>query len=269
VRRPPRSSSTASTARTTALAGLKFALALTFAGLASACLPRREPVSPLATRVLAGGEGSPGRCLVVFLPGRRDSFGVYARRGFAEMALEAGVVADFIEADAHFGYYEAQTISRRLEADIVGRAHDHGVQKIWIAGISMGGLGGALYAREHPEGVRGVISISPYLGDEEPRTVAAAGGLARYRMGPPRAVADYERELWGWLKRYTEDGAGRPPIYLGIASDDDLAPSQRLLGDALPRGRVFVEKGGHDWKTWTKLWKDVLAARILQDACGS
>jgi pimeloyl-ACP methyl ester carboxylesterase len=244
-------------------------LVLVVVGLLSGCLPRREPVSPIATRVLAGGEGSPGRCLVVLLPGRRDSFGVYGRQHFAEMALEAGVVADFVEADAHLGYYEAQTISRRLEADIVGRARDHGVGKIWIAGISMGGLGGTLYAREHPDGVRGVIALSPFLGEQEPQAVAAAGGLAAYRMGPPRAIADYERELWGWLKRYTEDGARRPPLYLGIASDDDLAPGQRLLGDALPRGRVFVEKGGHDWKTWTKLWKDVLAARILQDDCGS
>lgn len=222
----------------------------------------------MATKVLAGGEGSPERCLVLLLPGRRDSFGDYGRRGFPQLAREAGVDADFVEVDAHLGYYQAETISRRLEADVVARARDRGVRKIWIAGISMGGLGGILYSRQNPEGARGVIALSPFLGDQEPRLVASAGGLAAYRMGPRRAVADYERELWGWLQQYAAAGAERPPIYLGIASDDDLAPAERLLGDALPRGRVLNEKGGHDWKTWTKLWKDVLAAGVLQKDCG-
>lgn len=232
------------------------------------CLRLREPVTPMATRVLAGGPGSPGRCLVVFLPGRRDSFGVYAHRRFPEMARQAGVEADFVEVDAHLGYYKAETISRRLHEDVVGPARARGVERVWIAGISMGGLGGILYAREHPEGARGVVALSPFLGEEEPRRVAAAGGLSSYEMGAPRPVADYERELWGWLKQYTAAGGDRPPIYLGIASGDDLAPAERLLADALPSGRVFSEKGGHDWKTWTTMWEDVLKAGVLQRDCG-
>jgi hypothetical protein len=87
-------------------------------------------------------------------------------------------------------------------------------------------------------------------------------------MGAPRAVADYERELWGWLKRYAGEGADRPPIWLGLGTQDDLAPAERLLADALPPGRTFVETGGHDWKTWTRLWKDVLDAGVLQRDCG-
>ena len=86
-------------------------------------------------------------------------------------------------------------------------------------------------------------------------------------MGAPRPVADYERELWGWLKGYAAEGAGRPPLWLGIGAQDDLAPANRLLADALPAGRAFVEAGGHDWKTWTRLWKDVLQAGILQRGC--
>jgi len=241
---------------------------LALAAASAACMPLREPITPLATRVLSGSEGSPGRCLVLFLPGRRDSFGVYGRRRFPELAQEAGLDADFVEVDAHLGYYQAETISRRLEADVVARARDKGVEKVWIVGISMGGLGGILYARENPLGARGVVALSPYLGEQEPKLVASAGGLASYRMGPARAVADYERELWGWLQRYAAEGAERPPIYLGIARDDELAPSERLLGDALPSGRVFSDDGGHDWKTWTKLWKDVLQAGVLQKDCG-
>lgn len=221
----------------------------------------------MATRALGSSSGGPGRCLVLFLPGRRESLGDFGRRGFPEMAARARVIADYTEVDAHMGYYRAETISTRLHEDVVAPAHARGVEKIWIVGISMGGLGGILYAREHPEGAQGVVALAPYLGDEEPRKVASAGGLRSYAMGVPRPVADYERELWGWLKRYTAAGADRPPIFLGLGTQDELAPADRLLADALPPERTFAEAGGHDWKTWTRLWQDVLDAGILQRDC--
>ncbi len=206
-------------------------------------------------------------CLIVFLPGRRDGPGAYRRHQFAEMAVAAGVSARFLEADAHLGYYQARTASTRLEQDIVGPARAAGAKKIWIVGISMGGLGGLLMAREHPD-LRGVVALAPFLGDTEPGLVASAGGLAAWTPGPPRPVADYERELWGWLKGFTADGAARPPVFLGFGLSDDLAPANRLLGDALPAGRVFTAKGAHTWSTWTALWGQFLAAGALQKDCG-
>ena len=234
----------------------------------AACLRVRPATMPMAARALGSSSAESGRCLVLFLPGRRDSFGDYERRGFPEMASRAGVVAEYVEADAHFGYYQARTISGRLHEDVVVPALARGVERIWIVGISMGGLGAILYAREHPDAIRGAIALAPFLGEEEPKLVASAGGLRSYTMGPPRAGDDYERELWGWLKRYAEQGADRPPIWLGLGTEDELAPADRLLADALPPGRMFAETGGHDWKTWTRLWRDVLDAGILQRDCG-
>src|ERR1700686_5005000 len=146
--------------------------ALAFAG--AACVPVRPAAVPMATRALGPSAEGPGRCLILFLPGRRDSFGDYGRRGFPGMAARAGVVAGYLEVDAHMGYSRAQTISQRLHEDVIEPARARGVERIWIVGISMGGLGGILYAREHPDGARGVIALAPFLGDEEPRHVAAA-----------------------------------------------------------------------------------------------
>jgi pimeloyl-ACP methyl ester carboxylesterase len=250
---------------------LRSSLAQFVAALAlacAACQTVRPPTTPMATRGFGSSSAGSGRCLVLFLPGRRDNFGDYGRRGFPEMASRAGVGADYVEVDAHLGYYKAETISERLHEDVIAPVQARGVEKIWIVGISMGGLGGILYAREHPDALRGVIALAPFLGDEEPGLVAAAGGLRSYTMGAPREVGDYERELWGWLKRYAEQGADRPPIWLGLGTEDDLAPSERLLADALPSGRTFVETGGHRWSTWTRLWRDVLDAGILQQDCG-
>ncbi len=220
----------------------------------------------MVTRAHEGSAPASGRCLVVFLPGRRDSLGAYESHDFPKMARESGVGADFLEVDAHLAYYADESITRRLRDDVIEPAKARGAERIWIVGISMGGLGGLLYAREHPD-LAGVLALAPFLGDTEPGLVAAAGGLSRYTPGPRRAAADYERELWGWLKNYTSEGARRPPVYLGFGLSDDLAPANRLLGDALPAGRVFTGKGGHNWGAWTGLWKQFLASGALPRDC--
>lgn len=220
---------------------------------------------------------------MLFLPGRRDSLGAYRRRDFAGMAARAGVSAEYLEVDAHLGYYQAETVSRRLHEDVVLPAHQRGVHKIWIAGISMGGLGGLLYAKDHPGQVRGVIALAPYLGDTEPANVATAGGLAQWKPGAPRQIADYERQLWAWLKSYL-GGAGADAsagtgnhraaapipteLYIGYGLSDELAPADKLLADVLHPDRVFTVPGSHDWRTWTALWRAVLEGGALQRDCG-
>jgi len=244
-------------------ASVTIALVLAAAG----CIRLRPAVVPMVTRSYSEPGTAPGRCLVVFLPGRRDSLGVYDSHEFPKMAREAGVSADYLEVDAHLAYYADETITKRLRDDVIEPAKAQGAGRIWIAGVSMGGLGGILYAREHPD-LGGVLALAPFLGDTEPGLVAKAGGLASYTPGPPRAVADYEREMWGWLKEFPARGAAaRPPIYLGWGEGDDLAAADKLLGDALPPGRVFTVRGKHDWRTWTDLWRLFLRGGTLQRDC--
>jgi hypothetical protein len=118
-----------------------------------------------------------------------------------------------------------------------------------------------------------VIALAPYLGDTEPANVAAAGGLARWKPGAPREVADYERQLWAWLKGFSgAPSSSRTTIptelYLGYGLSDELAPADKLVADVLHPDRVFTARGGHDWRTWTDLWRQVLAAGVLQRDCG-
>ncbi|MEO8432979.1 MAG: alpha/beta hydrolase-fold protein [Acidobacteriota bacterium] len=243
------------------------AIAALLLAACSGCIGSRPATTPIGTRSISPDPAPSGSCLVVFLPGRRDGPGAYGRHRFPRIAAEAGVTADYLEADAHLGYYVAETISTRLYEDVLAPARARGREKIWIVGISMGGLGGLLSARDHPDATRGVVALAPFLGDTEPGLVAAAGGLSAWRSGYPRPVADYERELWGWLQRYTAAGATKPPVWLGWGLSDDLAGADKLLGDALPPARTLTVPGAHDWRTWTELWRAFLATGALQNDC--
>ena len=66
--------------------------------------------------------------------------------------------------------------------------------------------------------------------------------------------------------RLHEDVIG-PARAKGYGTDDAFAGANALLADALPQGRVFKQKGGHDWPVWKRLWSDFLErAPLVGDA---
>ena len=62
----------------------------------------------------------------------------------------------------------------------------------------------------------------------------------------------------------TEPG---PELYLGYGSDDRLARTGTLLADALPKERVFIRPGRHDWRTWRRLFSEFLDHGPLRERC--
>lgn len=232
-----------------------------------ACAGRRPVRSPIPTlRETDAGGGSP--CLVVFLPGRRDHLGAFRRHGFPQALEKRGVRADSLEVDAHLAYYENGTIVERLREDVVARALAQGRSRIWLVGISLGGLGAVLYGREHPEEVAGLVLLAPYLGEGEVLGEVTAAGLRAWRPGPSPEGSDRERDFWRFLKSATEPGAARSPaIYLGYGVRDDLASSDALLAQALPEGHVFTTDGRHNWSAWKRLWKAFLDSGALSKDC--
>jgi pimeloyl-ACP methyl ester carboxylesterase len=215
---------------------------LLLALLSSGCHLRPAPV-PLRTIEVEPGIPGPGsRSLVVLLPGRRDSPEDFVRFGWGELARKAGVGARIVAADAHMGYYYRRTILERLREDVIAPARAQGVDRIWLAGISLGGTGAILYSIEHPEDVRGIALFAPYLGEEEPRN-----------------QPDFQQHMWAWFK-----AGPTTPIYLGWGMEDGFAPMNGLLGKTLPPERVFTAPGGHDWKAWTNLWEQFLETGALR-----
>lgn len=202
------------------------------------------------------GAGTAGGDLVVFLPGRGDRAEDFEERGFLGAAREAGLEADVLAVDAHLAYYYKRVITQRLWEDVVLPARAHGYRRVFVVGISLGGLGAITLAQEHPDAVAGLFVLAPYLGEPElAREIEAAGGLARWRG---EASARDFRGVWGFLRGYAA-GEARPPLWLAYGESDRYAYGHRLLAAALPKERVLVTAGGHDWKAWDRLWREFLA----------
>jgi pimeloyl-ACP methyl ester carboxylesterase len=235
----------------------RFAFLLVCLGLLAGCARLRP--APVPLRTIALQQGGDSRCLIVLLPGRRDSPEDFARYDFAGIAAQAGIRADFVAVDAHLGYYYRQTIVDRLREDVIAPARKR-YDRIWLAGISLGGTGSILYANEHPGDVAGIVLLAPFLGEEPViDEVAAAGGLRGWKAPDPLAPNDFQRRMWSWLKRYEGGSQGQIPLSLGFGTGDAFARANGLLGEALPPERVFTVDGGHDWKAWRALWEKAVA----------
>lgn len=228
------------------------------AGLRAATVPMpaledRAPASP--------GE----RALLVFLPGAQESPPDIVAQGFVRMLRERGIAADVLVADAHLGYFRQRSVLQRLHDDLIGPALAREPRPLWLAGISLGGLGALLYASQADGVVRapvaGVLSIAPFLG-EQPVVdeVIAAGGLMAWSPPAQTAERDFSRRLLAWLRGYGDPAlvASRPPLWLGYGDRDGFAEKNALVGRALPADRLIVAPGGHTWAPWRQIWGTML-----------
>lgn len=195
--------------------------------------------------------------LLVMLPGRRGRVGDYREKGFFDMARAEGL--DVVSAYAHLGYYLNETVTERLHEDVVKPARAQGYQRIWLAGISMGGLGALLYDDDYPGSVEGLILLAPYTGDEEiSEDIRAAGGLMAWD-GHSDAGEEFQRRAWRRLQARIRNN-NPPAVVLGFGRDDRFAPANKVIAEALPEPQTFTIPGGHTWTTWKPLWQQILDA---------
>jgi pimeloyl-ACP methyl ester carboxylesterase len=212
------------------------------------------------------GDSRPA-CLVVFLPGRRDHAGQYETAGFMQAVRQAGVHADMLAVEAHYGYYTRRTVVTRLREDVIVPALAQGYTQLWLVGVSMGGLGALLYVRDYPNDITGVVALAPFLGDAQViGEIASAGGLHHWQPAT-MAAEDRQRTLWQWLKTHLARSQEGPRLYLGYGRQDSFAPANQLLAAQLPVTQVFTHPGGHNWQTWSQLWQAFLTTAGFPSGC--
>ena len=205
-----------------------------------------------------GTEHGAGRCLAVLLPGRLNDPEKFAEAGFARAVASSGLAVDLVAVDTHLGYFRARSVVERLRTDVIAPARAAGYDTIWIVGTSLGGLGGLLYLRDHPDDLAGVLALAPYLGETAViEEIERAGGPGQWQAPPTLAESDVGRELWSWLGPWTS-GEPTVPLHLGWGTADAFDRSNRLLAGLLPPAQVYTVAGGHDWGVWERLWEEFL-----------
>jgi pimeloyl-ACP methyl ester carboxylesterase len=193
--------------------------------------------------------------LFVFLRGIGGSHRSFAEEGIVADVWARDLPFDMAAPNAHFGYYERGNLVLRLKEDVIDPARARGLRKIWLVGVSMGGLGALLYLMERPEDIAGVYLISPFLGtqyflDE----IKTAGGVNRWDPGSYNAELDWQRMLWHWLKTDLADHRDKI-VYLGYGTEDTYKSGPQLLATLLPPSHVYAISGAHDYQTFKTLWK--------------
>lgn len=202
--------------------------------------------------------------LIVFLQGMGGTTSCFtaghkcfAAEGFVEAVRSRDLPYDMAAPGAHVGYYKDRTLEERLRTDVILPARAQGYERIWLVGVSMGGLGSLLYTKHHPADVDGVLTLGPFLGyDRIIDEIIAAGGVARWQPGEIDSD-DWQRMLWLWFK----EGEKRPnaaPIFLGYGENDPYVKAHRLLAATLPSQQVLAVDGGHSFSTFRKIWETFL-----------
>jgi Putative esterase len=206
------------------------------------------------------------KTLLVLLPGAYDTPQDFIDQNFVKEVRQRNIYADIRIVDAHIGYYKQRQIVKRLEDEIIAPAKAKGYQKIWFAGISLGGYGSLMYSMDNPSVLDGVFLMAPYLGvNQWPIDIQNQGGLKNWpSIDKNKNKNDVDVNLWRWLKSYISEPTDKPKTYLGFGSNDRFAQSNGVLVEVLPKENSMIIPGGHDWKTWHKLWTKFLDTAPLQ-----
>ena len=195
--------------------------------------------------------------LMVLLPGIGDTPEAFRDKGFIEAVRARNIDADLVAVGAHWGYYDKHMIVERLHYDVILPARAKGYRHIWLVGISLGGWGSLQYVRQHANQIEGMLLLAPFLGEKKIfDEVQAAGGLDAWR--PDLADPwDEQRLVLAWLRDFKQS---ETPLkfYLSYGASDRFAPPLGRYAARLPPRQVDVIAGGHDWRTWLRLWQRFL-----------
>ena len=226
--------------------------------LGGCALPRAAQV-PMEALWLPASPSQTSRTLIVFLPGSQEVPQDIVREGLVDQVRAQHPTVDVVVADAHVGYFRNRSFETRLRTDVMEPARARGYESIWLAGISLGGFGSLMYAKNAPDEIDGVIALAPFIASRTVLAeVAQAGGLARWQPALPLKADDYQRDLLLWLKGYGDPAQVRPPLFIGYGTRDRLEPFPELLNGVLPAERLLSAPGGHDWPPWKAMWDDAL-----------
>src|ERR1700722_18981046 len=119
---------------------------------------------------------------------RAQYFAVHAFIGAVRQTQQP---IDILAVDTGMDFYLDGSMVERLHDEAIAPARANGAGPIWLAGISLGGLGALLYSQAHADLVEGLVLISPFIGTRGAvAEVLRAGGFVDWK--PPTGEAATE-----------------------------------------------------------------------------
>lgn len=233
-------------------------LALILLGGCSAAGNVRMPIPVLLVHA-----PQPAHRVVVMLPGRGDDLAGLQHHDVARIIQQAWPDADVMLTGLSMPYYTGGVAVKRLHDEVIAPLRAHGYRQIWLAGISLGGLGSLLYDQAHPDQIDGMLLMSPYLGDRAiQQEIHAAGGLAQWQPGPrqPIGPASYQRELWRYLKHWSGDPGRTRTVWLAYGASERFRAAIELASPGLPANHLLMLPGKHNWALWKPALRKLLDA---------
>jgi pimeloyl-ACP methyl ester carboxylesterase len=203
----------------------------------------------LTLRVDTIGANAPATTLLL-LPAAATRADDFASEGFLA-ALDAHHAAvNVVRSEVPVDIYAANRIVALLRDEVLLPLRASG-SRIWVAGISLGGMTALACAEAYPELIEGVFAMAPWPG---PRPlwsgIEADGGLAAWAARQQTSFRD-ERRVWRWLGQ----GHTGCEVVIGYGRNDRFHEGQQQLSATLPPERRIVVDGAHDWPTWRALWE--------------
>ncbi|MCA1792552.1 MAG: alpha/beta fold hydrolase [Desulfobacteraceae bacterium] len=219
------------------------------------CFPARAPMRTLS---YSAPEANGPRALFVFFPGIGGTYKDFEKKGLIDDLQEKFPGADAIALDAGFGYYRKRTLDQRVKEDVLKKLDLKAYDRVYLVGISMGGLGTLLTARRYPKDIDGLLLISPFLGwSDILEEISDAGGVGNWSAGD-YTEEDWQRMIWDLLKRKGDGSGNLPPVYLAYGEEDTYVNAHKLLQQVIPSDRVISRPGKHNIPTFQTLWRDLL-----------
>lgn len=140
------------------------------------------------------------RLLLVMLPGAGIAAEDFALHGLVAAAQTGGPIVDVIAAKPDQVLYLDGTVAQALEQSVLVPAYAAGYQRIWLLGISLGGMGALSCTVARPNEIEGLILLAPFIGTHGTMAeLARAGGFAGWRPEASAATPP-EREILTWLQ---------------------------------------------------------------------
>ncbi len=205
--------------------------------------------------------------LLIMLPGAGIEGAEFAANGMIAAVHAQAPAVEIIVAHPDMGLYLEDGVTDILHNAVIAPALARGVKRIWLLGISLGGMGALLYASTHQQNIEGIVLLAPFLGTRGTTAeILHAGGLASWNAANSIATAPEQRLLL-WLQTHLATPEAPPAIYLGYALQDRFAPAHTLLAQQLPAERVTTTPGGHDWPSWRALWQQLLSRAPFAGRC--